>query len=542
MLTATALLTSACSSAKQGEAQTEAGASEQVIEAGVFPITKEKTTMKVMIKGSSIVENFATNEFTKWLEEKTNIKLEWEVAPEKSFQEKLNVSLASGDYPDILINMSVSPVQQSIYGKDGVFVPLNSYIEKYGVETKKMWQQVSYAKDLMTMPDGQIYSLPQINQCYHCSYGQKMFINQAWLTKLGLQMPTTTEEFYQVLKAFKEKDPNGNGKADEIPMVGAVGAPSTSIQQTQIDPFIMSAFVEKDFAYKIIKDGRIQVAYNQPEWKEGLKYLNKLYKEGLIASQSFTQDKNQLKQMGMNPEAAIIGAVPAQNQGNFIEIDSPRFKDYVAVPPLKGPAGVRSAPFQPYYILQGQFVVTNKAKNPAAAFRLADLLMSEEAALRSTVGRPGQEWDKAAQGELGLDGKQAQWKQLTTFGKLQNVHWAQAGPSVRTNEFRLSQYADPKIPLESILYNESKQKYEPYQLDPKKVVPPLFFTNEQSEELANIEKVIADYRSEFFAKSVTGAVEIDKEWNNYLGTLEKMNIKRYLEIHQQAYDAWKSKK
>ncbi|TDF97490.1 ABC transporter substrate-binding protein [Paenibacillus piri] len=542
MLTATALLTGACSSAKQNGSEPEAGGSDQVTEAGVFPITKEKTTYKVMIKGSSIVENFATNEFTKWLEEKTNIHLEWEVAPEKSFQEKLNVALASGDYPDILINMSISPIQQSIYGKDGVFIPLNSYIDKYGTETKKMWGQVSYAKDLMTMPDGKIYSLPQINQCYHCSYGQKMFINQTWLKKLGLSMPTTTDEFYEVLKAFKEKDPNGNGKADEIPLVGAVGGPSTTIQQTQLDPFIMSAFVEKDFAYKLVKDGKVQVAYNQPGWKEGLKYLNKLYKEGLIASQSFTQDKNQLKQMGMNPEAPIIGAVPAQNQGNFIEIDSERFKDFVTVPPLKGPSGVQSAPFQPYYILQGQFVITNKAKNPAAAFRLADLLMSEEAALRSTVGRPGQEWDKAADGELGLDGKQAKWKQLTTFGKLQNVHWAQAGPSVRTNEFRLGQYADPKIPLETILYNESKKNYEPYQLDPKKVVPPLFFTNEQSEELANIEKAISDYRAEFFAKSVTGAVDIDKEWDNYLNTLDKMNLKRYIEIHQQAYDEWSKKK
>ncbi|WP_248926915.1 ABC transporter substrate-binding protein [Paenibacillus hamazuiensis] len=542
-LTAAALLVSACSGSKTDDKSDKGAAglvgADQVSEAGVFPITKDKITMKVMIKGSSIVENFATNEFTKWLEEKTNIHLEWEVAPEKSFQEKLNVALASGDYPDLLINMSVSPVQQSIYGKDGVFIPLNPYIEKYGVETKKMWDAVSYAKDLMTMPDGKIYSLPQINQCYHCSYGQKMFINKTWLDKLGLPIPQTTDEFYTVLKAFKEKDPNGNGKADEIPLVGAIGSPSTTIVQTQIDPFIMSAFVEKDFTYKLVKDGKIQVAYNQPEWKDGLKYLNKLYKEGLIAPQSFTQDKNQLQQMGMNPDAEIIGAVPAQNQGNFITIDSPRFKDYVTVPPLKGPTGLRSAPFQPYYILQGQFVVTNKAKNPAAAFRLGDLLMSEEAVLRSTIGRPGQEWDKAAQGELGLDGKQAKWKQLTTFGKLQNVHWAQAGPSVRTNEFRLSQYADPKNPLESVLYNETKKNYEPYQLDPNKVVPPLFFTDEQSEELATIEKGLADYRNEFFAKAVTGSLDIDKEWNNYLANLDKMNIKKYLEIQQQAYDSWK---
>ncbi|MNI18665.1 hypothetical protein D3C73_720800 [compost metagenome] len=73
-------------------------------------------------------------------------------------------------------------------------------------------------------------------------------------------------------------------------------------------------------------------------------------------------------------------------------------------------------------------------------------------------------------------------------------------------------------------------------------MPPLFFTNEQAEELSTLEKTLTDYRTEFFAKTVTGSLDIDKEWNNYLSTLDKMNIKRYLEIYQQAYTQYKSKK
>ncbi|NQX67097.1 extracellular solute-binding protein [Paenibacillus alba] len=537
-ITASLALLSACadSGQKGADPKTEAGGDDQVTAAGVFPITKEKTTLRVMVKGSSIVENFATNEFTKWLEEKTNIHIDWEVAPEKTFAEKLNVSLASGDYPDVLLNMSVTPVQQSIYGKDGVFIPLNPYIDKYGVEMKKMFEQVSYVKDLITMPDGKIYSVPQVNDCYHCSLGQKMWINQTWLDKLGLKMPETTDEFYQVLKAFKEKDPNGNGKADEIPLVGATNGPSSTL-----DLFLTSAFIEKDFNLKFVKDGKIQVAYNQPEWKESLKYIHKLFAEGLISPQSFTQDRNQLKQMGMNPEIPIAGAIASQNQTVFVDADNPRFKDYVSVPPLKGPSGIRSTAYNPYAVSTGQYVITNKAKNPAAAFRMADLLLSEEATLRSTQGRPDQEWVRPAQGELGVNGKQAKWKPIATFGKLQNIHWAQAGPSLRTNDLRLSVVADPKNSLELILYNETK-KYEPYATDPSKIVPPLFFTNEQAEELSTLEKTLTDYRTEFFAKTVTGSLDIDKEWNNYLSTLDKMNIKRYLEIYQQAYTQYKSKK
>lgn len=538
-ITATSLvLLSACSDSgsKETAQQTDAIVDDQVTPAGQFPITKEKTTLKVMVKGSSIVENFATNEFTKWLEEKTNIHIDWEVAPEKTFAEKLNVSLASGDYPDVLLNMNVTPVQQSIYGKDGVFIPLNPYIDKYGVEMKKMFEQVTYVKDLITMPDGKIYSVPQVNDCYHCSLGQKMWIYKPWLDKLGLKMPETTEEFYQVLKAFKEKDPNGNGKADEIPLVGATNGPSSTL-----DLFLPSAFIEKDFNLRYVKDGKVQLAFNQPEWKESLKYLNKLFTEGLISPQTFTQDRNQLKQMGMNPEIPILGAIASQNQTVFVDVDNARFKDYVSVPPLKGPTGIRSTAYNPYAVSAGQYVVTNKAKNPAAAFRMADLLLSEEATLRSTQGRPDQEWVRPAQGELAVNGKQAVWKPIATFGKLQNIHWAQAGPSLRTNELRLSVAADPKNSLELVLYNETK-KYEPFGTNPSKIVPPLFFTNEQAEELSTLEKTLTDYRTEFFAKTVTGSLDVEKEWNNYLSTLDKMNIKRYLEIYQQAYDQFKAKK
>ncbi|SDC18534.1 putative aldouronate transport system substrate-binding protein [Paenibacillus sp. UNCCL117] len=540
-LTTSLALLSACGAdteadRKEAASKAEASSDDQVTGPGEFPITKEKTTLKVMVKGSSVVENFATNEFTKWLEEKTNIHIEWEVAPEKTFAEKLNVSLASGDYPDVLLSMSVSPIQQSIYGKDGVFIPLNSYIDKYGVEMKKMFGQISYVKDLITLPDGKIYSVPQVNDCYHCSLGQKMWIYQPWLDKLGLKMPTTTEEFYQVLKAFKEKDPNGNGKADEIALVGATNGPSSTL-----DLFLTSAFIEKDFNLKYVKDGKVQVAYNQPEWKEALKYISKLYAEGLVSPQTFTQDRAKLKQMGLNPEIPIVGAIASQNQTVFSDVDNPRFKDFVAVPPLQGPGGVRSTAYNPYAVSTGQFVITNKAKNPAAAFRLADLLLSQEATLRSTQGRPGQEWDWAAPGEIGVNGKPAVWKTIAPNGKLQNVHWAQAGPSLRTNDLRLSVAADPKNSLELILFNETK-KYEPYKLAMDKIVPPVFFTNEQAEELSNLEKSLTDYRTEFFAKTVTGSLDVEKEWNNYLNTLEKMNIKRYLEIYQDAYKQYHAKK
>ncbi|MGO4494809.1 ABC transporter substrate-binding protein [Paenibacillus sp. 2RAB27] len=499
---------------------------------GVFPITKEKTTLKVMTRTNPAVENFATNAFTKWLEEKTNVHIEWEVASDP--KQKLNISLASGDYPDVYLGFNIDQIQLALYGKDGVFIPLNNLIDKYGVESKKMFTSFPFTKELSTSPDGYIYGLPSVNECFHCTQPTKLWINQKWLDAVGMKIPTTTEEFYQVLKAFKEKDPNGNNKADEIPFIGA------NIANSYIDTFLLQAFIDSDRNMQFMKDGKINAAFTQPEYKEGLKYINKLFKEGLVDPQSLTQDRNQLRKLGENPGNVILGVVAAQHPTVFNVLEGTRWKDYVAIPPLKGPNGVQASKYIPQSITWGSYVITNKAKNPEVAMRLADFLYTEEATNRAILGRPDIEWKVASPNEIGINGKPAKYTLIgNTAPGAKNTTWGQVGPSLRTNEWRLAQTADPKNPLEDILYKETLNKYEPYKPDPKKMIPTLSFTNEQTDEIANISKTIDDYRKESTARMIIGDLDIDKKWDEYLKNLENMKLPRYLEIFQQAYDAKK---
>ncbi len=174
----------------------------------------------------------------------------------KNYKEQLNLALASGDLPDVIMNVDVSPEQQMIYGEQGIFVSFTDLIEKYGDNTKKIFQEMPEVKGAITAPGNKIYSLPYINECYHCSLDYKMYVYKPWLDKLGLKEPTTTEEFYQMLKAFKEKDPNGNGKADEIPLVGGISTGSGP-SKSQIDVWIMNSFIYDD-GYKrmLVKDGK----------------------------------------------------------------------------------------------------------------------------------------------------------------------------------------------------------------------------------------------------------------------------------------------
>ncbi|MEW4368290.1 ABC transporter substrate-binding protein [Paenibacillus kandeliae] len=526
----------ACSSSGSSNGQLDNEV--QVSAAGELPITQEKTTIRIMTTSNSYVEDFATNDFTKYLEDQTNIHIEWELVPASSAVEKLNVVLASGDLPDVIMGMNVSNEQQVAYGQQGTFIPLNTLIDKYGVNTKKMFEERPLIKQSITSSDGNIYAMPSPNECYQCSMRQKMWIYQPWLDKLGMKMPTTTEEFYEVLKAFKTKDPNGNGKADEIPLSGAPIAQGAN-SVTSVENFLMNAFTYAPYTRIYLKDGKAAVPYNQEGWKEGLKYLHKLYEEGLIDPQALTQDSTQLLKLGENPDVPILGASSAANMSAITQLSgsSGRWLEYKAVPPLKGPDGTQVTPFDPYQVGAGAYVITSASKNPDAAFRLADLLYSEEMTLRSNYGVKDRDWKYVKDGELGLNGKPALFKELIKFGVTQNAHWAQMGPSFRTNDLRLGAAVDKDNPLEEILYTETKDKYEPYKQETASIMPPLFFSADQTSEMADLSKTLWDYVNEMNARFITGDQDVDAGWDTYVQTLDSMGLPRYLEIYQQVYDA-----
>lgn len=541
------LVLSACSSsgpaetAKKEEAPKESPNAAKVNPPGQFPIVNEKITLKVLVRGNSLIEDFNTNGYTKWLEKKTNVNVKWTVTDEKNYLEQLNLALASGDLPDVIMNMGVSPETQMVYGEQGIFVSFTDLIEKYGENTKKIFKEMPEVKEASTAPGNKIYSLPYVNECYHCSMNFKMYVYQPWLKKLGLKEPETLDEYYQMLKAFKEKDPNGNGKADEMALVGSTDSRSL------IDPFIMNSFIYDDGMKRMIVDnGKIDVVYNKPEWKEGLLYLNKLHKEGLIETQSFTQDKASLAKIAENPDIAIAGAIPAHSPSTMtiVEGKSGRWLDYQPIAPLKGPKGIKRSFWNPYEkIRSGNFIMTSANKYPEATMRWADAMYDFEANLYSNFGVEGSSWEWAKQGDLGRDGQPAKYRLLIPFGRVQNEGWAQYGVNYRTDKDWYAGQAVLKQPdKEKMYYEITKKNYEPYKPDIKTIVPPLFFPPTDSQELAELDKTINDYVKTTIARFVTSDLDIEKGWNEYVSTLDKMNLKRYIEIYQKAYDAQNTKK
>jgi len=526
---------------KAGETTSAEG---PVTPAGQFPIVKDKITLTVLLVQTNGVSDYVDNEFTKWLEEKTNIHLEFDIAPmaQAENRQKLNLVLASGKLPDIIMGFAIPLDEQQVLADQGLIIPVDDLIAKYGDEFNKALKEFPQIKEIWSLADGKMYSLPNINDCYHCNNSQKAFIYQPWLDKLGLKVPTTTDELYTVLKAFKEQDPNGNGKADEVPWSGA----QTGSWHATLDSFIMNAFVLNSGLssdnHMYVENGQVKAAYAQPGWKEGIIYLNKFYKEGLIDPQIFTNDMTQHKALAENPGVNLMGFTQAGWPGMFLDwvsATSTRWKEYVPVGPLKGPSGLQQSPQTPYgFGSTGSLIISKDCKYPEAAYRLADLFYSYEATMRSVYGRPGIEWEESKPGAESITGVgQPRYKVLVVWAETeQHITWQQAAPTYRSSQFRLEwQEFNPADPLERYLYQWSKDIYAPYG-KPDMQLPPLIFTSDQSKSLGTLTTALTAQVDQMFASFVTGQMDVNTGWDKYLADLKTNGLDEFLKIYQTAYD------
>jgi putative aldouronate transport system substrate-binding protein len=515
---------------------------------GEFPIVEEPITLNILMLGHAIVEDFNTNTFTDWYSERTGINLNFDIAPPNESQEVLNLTIASGDLPDIIVGFTVDPSTLALFGPQGLFLPLSDLIAEHGHFIHEVFEGSPQALPLITSPDGEIYGLPQVNECYHCFYSQRAWINSDWLENVGMGVPQTTEEFVDVLTTFKEQDANGNGDPDdEIPLAAATTGWNGNIDGFLLNPFVFSEFSGQNRFFEQ-NDGLITQNVTSEGYREGLRYLNQLFSAGLFGEESFTQPMDQIKQQVEGGDAPTIGVVISGAHPNFANIGGDRWKKYVAVPSLEGPTGLRQAPFNPWGVGSGQCVINARTEHPVAAFKWCDGLYDRETTLRSVFGIPqweaaeGEEgqWKWAEEGEASLGGEEFPtiWRRLSTFGTLQNVHWAQRGPSYRPNHLRLGEARrDDAAGLEVVLFEQTKANYEPYARAIEDLIPPLAFTTAQAAEVTELKLGIDDYVAQMTAEFVLGRQDLDAGWDNFVATLEALGINRMVEIYQAAYDA-----
>lgn len=507
-----------------------------------YPLVQEKKTFTAMVPSYGV--EWIDNDMTRWYEELTGVHIEWQVVQSEGAIQQLNLALASGDYPDIIYGFNWSPFELTMstigaYGGQGTFVALNDYLEDNAPHLlTHVSQDYPVALDIVTMPDGSIYSMPYVNDCYHCQFwDQRMWIHTGWLETLGLSMPETTDDLVEVLTAFRDGDPNGNGEQDEFPLTSQAG---NSLSTYLVNPFTLSPG-RPNWLY-VDENGEITATYLHEGFYQGAEYLAGLSAEGLLDAEAFTRDGDQLRALGDAEGGSRIGMVPAGWGGyiTFSEGVPGEWTDYRLMPPLIGPDGLQQVDRdfdEPHH--GNVFVVTDKCDDPALAVAWADGLYQFEATMRAVEGVPDRDWRFAEDGEVGVDGRPALWTRIPDenpppVGSDNVTNWSQLGPSYRSNAIRLGQavLVDPELSTEVILYTETKGKLEPHATGPETDLLRPVFSPEAAGRVVELETAISQLVEATFAQIATG--QGGPSWEDFQGQLQSLGVEEYLQLYQES--------
>lgn len=505
---------------------------------GMADAGQEPIVITAFVEGDPTWD-YSQNYSLNYLEEKTGVRIDptGYVFSSQEAPTQKQLLLASGDYPEIFLMGDSSSFTFSeilTYGvKEGMFIPLNDLIAN-APRLSELYELRPEYYNMHVASDGNIYSICRFSECGHCRAAAKLYVNMDWLDKLGLSVPTTTEEYYDMLVAFKENDPNGNGQADEIPLTGMA---------TWVNGFL-NAFLEITDAnetYVAAIDGKIEFQANKEEFREALRYLNKMYSEGLVDTAIFTQESSQFKQtVGNDPTlvGAFIGAIYS------VDMQNPYvYENYRAIEPLIGPEGVQLTSTSMFINmnLNGYFTITDKCANPEAAIAWVDAAMQPEASIIRYYGAEGHGWQYAEAGQQNILGGDYVWQFLEDSDQYTNEEFS-AGPILGLKEHRAQWspmaddeqlYSDPTI-FEARIESETENLYAPYLISP---VPNTFFLDgDETSKYNDLKTTISDYVEMSIAQFVTGAKSLDNDWDQYLSDLQGYGVDQYVELMQKGYD------
>ncbi|WP_456288059.1 ABC transporter substrate-binding protein [Paenibacillus sp. AK002] len=518
----TAMLLTGCSGAGGGQNDSAETPGDQ---------TGSKVKLTAIITKHPLTKPLAEMEWLQKVEETAGVDIEWQEIT-ADWGQKKGTMLASGDIPDLFIGPNV--ITDADFAQfQGLFQDLSGMLEQ-APNVQNMFNEKPDTKIIATQSDGKIYGLPKYQRFWPAT-ASRQFINQQWLDHLGLSMPTTWDELYEVLVAFKEKDANGNGDPnDEIPMdwpggIGGYFNPAVllgSMGITLTDGSGQGYFVE---------DGQVKNFLTDERYKTMVSFLNKLYKAGLINPEVFTHDYTKFQSIARGEgDTAKVGFT-------WGWVASDRFGEqlapqYASMPPMKVSAdyaGKLSWSYDHYSLNYGtnHIVMSAKTKNKEAAMKFINELYAPEVGMQVLFGSLGPNIKDNGDGTYAVlppaDAKMdpGTWKWTSTM--------ADNGAFYIPDTLKLTLGTD----MQEVL-GQSEPLEAALDVDPDKdVFPGMFikYSTMDNNAMSLNNTNVMNLAESSFAKWVTkGGVEA--EWDAYIKESEKAGLKQNLEIMQKYYD------
>ena len=509
-----------------------------------WPLTPTTQTFTIFAQVSgATVENVQTNAFTAWYEQRTNVRINWQIVTSGAGQQ-IPLRIAANDLPDAFFG-NLSDVQISTYALvDRVFVPLTESIHRYAPNVLKMLEESENARNMSWMPDGEIYCLLRVVDTYNERVTKRAWVYEPWLDLLGIGLPDTTEDFYNMLTRFKNEIPGRIGAREVVPFAGALqGNPANN----EPESYILNSFLfyDRDNFLEIQPNGRIAFTANTEEYREGLRFLNRLYNEGLLSSETWTQNRNGLLAKTEGGTQNILGVATAMYWGHFTTENGPLGRDleFVAIPPLLGPRGVRNAYDRGELVNNGRLAVTTACRNVDLLVQWCDWFFDADGMMNSgysaNYGPEGLGWVRARPGELDMNGQQAKYRYLRAVDGRQNDNWFQIMPYYESAAFIQSIVNDQMNRKEAFGGSETALKYMPFSAYHKRL-PFMYFPLEHLDELNRLADSLRNSTTGeihvFRDRFITGQLSLDRDWEQYLTVLRRVGVDRYVALYQQMYD------
>lgn len=462
----------------------------------------------------------------------TNVNVTWEGYLLDALEEQRNLSLQGGEMPDAywLADFPVADLER--YGSEGVFIPLQDLIEEHAPNLTAIMDEDPAIRAGITFPDGNIYSMPSIvdQDFLSVSLGARMWINTDHVDEyFDGKMPETTDEFYDYLVAIKDAAPAG---ADTIPYGGTA---AHELIEWATGPFGVMNRGPANANFDLGEDGNIRFYANTEEYKEMLRYLNKLWEEELIDQNLFENDWGHFTANAGPEGGEIYSAYVFYDPEDFFNLPEGQ---WVGLGALEGPNGVTAYnKVAPSIWSLSNFVITEENANPEAAVKWMDYFYSDEGAELYYMGVEGETFE-VVDGETDYvddfyreddEGN----KTLDELAVLEKLAWVGSINGILSADYFLG--GESKAPS-----MDAAERLEPYV--PEEIWPRFTFDGDESRVIQAQGQDVANVSDEYRDQFIVGDKDIDADWDEYLDALNRSGLDEVIEVYQAAFERYEEAK
>lgn len=461
--------------------------------------------------------------------EKTNVTLENTANPVAQKSEEEFQLQATEKFPADIYGGANLKGPIFTYALQGAFIPMNDLIDQNAPNIKKYLEENPEVRKAMTAPDGNIYML---NYVPDGEAGRAYFIRTDWLEKLNLEMPKSFEELEQVLYAFRDQDPNGNGLKDEIPYF------NDKFEEMIRLANLWGARVYGYDSYKdrivLGGDNQLYHAWTAPEFKEALIGLNQWYEDGIIDPEVFTRKANTARQTlwtkdnvgGMTHEWIASTTSYCHNEELLKAV--PEFKIGAMLPVNKNGAGFEE--HQRALVKPDGWAISSNCKNPEAAIRFMDWFYSDEGRRAANFGIEGQTYTMQ-------DGKPQFMDEVISQGGVNLYLQTNYGAQLPIGYAQDFEYERQWTSDEGV---EAYELYTGADIYTEKYTPVLNLTAEETEIYDQYLTVLNEYQNERVNAFITGKEDIETGWDSYVEKCKELGSEEIVNIYQTAYERYQA--